>query len=366
MKIALSILLLAHGLFHLLGFVKAYGLSHIQQLSQPISKSMGLAWLVASLLFIAVSILMLLKKEWWPILAIIAVVVSQILMLIFWEDTKFGTIVNIVLLVISISAYGSYRFQQIARQEGIDILQNQSITTSSFINQDAIRELPLIVQKWMAFSGIIGQPKSHTVRIRQRGELKTAPNGKWMPFTAEQYINTNNPSYVWISHIKANSLLYMEGRDKLEKGKGQMLIKLYGLFPVVNEANNEKIDLGSLQRYLAEMCWFPSAALNDNVLWEAIGQNSAKATLKAHGKEVSGIFTFDHNGKITAFETRRYYGGDQDAKLETWHIEMLDFKEFEGIKIPNKCKVTWKLNDGNFNWLNLEIIELEYNKNQPW
>ncbi|MDH3712097.1 MAG: hypothetical protein OER04_19580, partial [Cyclobacteriaceae bacterium] len=66
-------------------------------------------------------------------------------------------------------------------------------------------------------------------------------------------------------------------------------------------------------------------------------------------------------GQLISFETQRYYGGDKDAQLQTWLIEMLDYKEFQRIIIPYKCRVTWILPDGDFNWLNLEITELEFN-----
>jgi hypothetical protein len=34
---------------------------------------------------------------------------------------------------------------------------------------------------------------------------------------------------------------------------------------------------------------------------------------------------------------------------------------FEGITIPNRCEVSWQPPKGNFNWLNLEVIDIKYN-----
>jgi hypothetical protein len=36
------------------------------------------------------------------------------------------------------------------------------------------------------------------------------------------------------------------------------------------------------------------------------------------------------------------------------------FKEFEGIRVPYKFNVTWKLDTGDFNWLKLEIADIRY------
>jgi hypothetical protein len=38
------------------------------------------------------------------------------------------------------------------------------------------------------------------------------------------------------------------------------------------------------------------------------------------------------------------------------------YREFEGIRIPAKASVTWKLKTGDYNWFNLEINSVVYNK----
>jgi hypothetical protein len=48
--------------------------------------------------------------------------------------------------------------------------------------------------------------------------------------------------------------------------------------------------------------------------------------------------------------------------LEKWHIESKEFRLFEGIRIPGKSEVTWKLKSGDFTWLKLELLNVEYNK----
>ncbi|GAA4941166.1 hypothetical protein GCM10023314_12670 [Algibacter agarivorans] len=45
---------------------------------------------------------------------------------------------------------------------------------------------------------------------------------------------------------------------------------------------------------------------------------------------------------------------------------MTDHKVFNGYKIPYKYEVSWQLKEGDFNWLNLEITDLEYNTLNPY
>ena len=365
MRTILIVLVLIHGLIHLLGFLKAYELANFNQLAQFISKPVGLFWLLISFFFFTTALLIHLKKEWWAYVGLSAVLLSQVLIVIYWKDAKFGTFANIIILLACLIGYGEFQFNRMVRNETQEVLKNLNREQPIQIKEDAIKYLPTIAQKWLVGAGVLENERAVSVRLLQEGEMKTSPDGKWMPFTAVQYFNCDNPSFVWKTRVKPLPLTFLNGRDKLINGEGQILIKLFSLITVVNEGKNEKINAASMQRYLAEMCWFPSAAINDYITWEAIEPTTAKAILTIDGKSVSGIFKFSTEGKLLSFETERYYGSGEDGVLEKWLIEMVGYKEFNGILIPHKCKVTWKLNTGDFNWLNLEITALDYNNPFP-
>lgn len=361
MKFIFSCILLVHGLIHLMGFVKAFQIAEINQLTQSISKPIGMLWLVTSLLFLFSLILFLFKRDGWFVISIIAVVASQIAIILFWNDAKFGTIANSIILLVSVVAYGSYQFNTMVQKESEIILQDIQLENLSVILEEDIAHLPKIIQKWMHNSGVIGKENIVSVSLTQKGEMRTKLGSTWMTFTAIQHFNVENPAFVWTTKVDAMPILKMIGRDKLYHGEGEMLIKLASLIPVVNEGNNPKINQGAMVRFLAESCWFPSLAISDSITWETINDTLAKATLTAHGKSVSGVFNFSPDGDLISFEAQRYYGGKNDSKLERWHVNMLSYRTFNGIKIPNKSTVTWKLKEGDFNWLNLEITDIKFN-----
>ena len=348
MRFFLIALMLLHGSFHVMGFLKAYGLANIHELTQLISKPVGLVWLLISILFITTGLLILLKIEWWSFVGLLTVILSQILIFFFWKDAKFGTIANIIILIAGLIGYGEFQFNRMVRSESQEISRNLNLEHPNHIKIDDIRHLPTIVQKWLISSGVLEKERVIAVRLSQKGEMKTSPGGKWMPFTAKQYFNCLDPSFVWHTRVRPLPLAFMDGRDKLVHGEGQMLIKLFSLIPVVNEGNNEKINAAIMQRFLAEICWLPTVAIYDYIEWIAMDENSVKAI-------------FSTEGKMLSFETNRYYSGSEDAALEKWLIEMVENKEFNGTKVPYKCKITWKLKEGDFHWMNLEITDLEYN-----
>ena len=99
MRIIITIILLVHGLIHLMGFVKAFNFADIEALTLPISKTTGAFWLLSCLLILTTAGCYFAKLDWWPILGIVAIVLSQVLIFMSWQDAKFGTIANAVILL---------------------------------------------------------------------------------------------------------------------------------------------------------------------------------------------------------------------------------------------------------------------------
>ena len=355
-------IILIHGLIHLLGFFKVFDIGDENQLTAVISKPAGIIWLIATVLFLMTALTYLLNYTVWPFLAVIAVIFSQVLIFTAWGDAKFGTIANIIVLLATIPAFGHVSFSNRVESEQIDLLEQVNTPSNSVITGEDFSHLPTTVQRWLNRSEVPEKPDVSFVRLKQTGEMKTTPDGKWMEFSAVQYFDTKRPAFNWSTEVQMMPLVHLAGRDKLTDGQGEMIIKLLSLFNVVNEKNNEKINSGTMIRYLGEICWFPAVALNESITWEQIDELSAKAMLEINGEEVSGIFKFSENGDFTSFEAERYYGGGEEATLQRWVVEASEHSTFDGYRIPTKLNVTWKLPEGDFTWLHLQITDLEVNR----
>lgn len=357
MRFFVAILLLIHAALHLIGLVKSFHSEAVPQLTRNISKTEGFFWLLASLLLLLSFFMMVFKKEGWPTVAITGVILSQFLISLNWDAAKFGTLANLFILAIALSALGNYRFERLVQQETSLILadnkKNQPL--HEFV------ALPLIVQKWLSVSGATDHPVIRNVRLEQKGKMRTNPKGKWMSFSAVQVSNVLEPAFVWKTTVTAFPVVYLTGRDKLQKAEGAMLISLFSLFPLVNEKGNTQVNTGSLLRYLGEICWFPSAALRPYLHWENLSSTSAKAILQHEGLEVEGVFTFSSQGELLSFEATRFNGAGKKASKQKWLIEIEEDQNFDGITVPSKCNVTWKFPEGDFHWLTLSVTSLRYN-----
>ena len=362
MRIIFFIIIILHALIHLLGFIKAFGFAEINQLTQNISKPIGILWLIALLFLLAAAIQFISNHDLWWITALVAVILSQILIILFWQDAKFGTIPNIVILLVAIVAFADWNFNRDVKNEITEMLAQNITDKKEILTEEKISSLPPIVQKWLRNSGAVGKEMIHTARLKQKGQMKMKPEQeKWYEANAEQYFTVDNPAFIWKVKVDMMPLMFFTGRDKFSDGKGNMLIKVLSLLNVVNDSDNEKINQGTLQRYLGETIWFPTAVVSPYIKWEVIDSLSAKATMTYKGTTGSAVFTFNENGDFVKFSAMRYMGSEENSPLKEWIITLNEYKVYNEIKIPVKGEATWKLDDGDFTWYKLEIYDVEYN-----
>jgi len=361
MRIALTILIVIHGIIHLFGFFKAFGISEFNAISQTISKTYGIFWFLTFLLFAITTILILVHSDYWLLSGFLAVIISQVLIFNYWFDAKFGTVANVIILLATIIGYSSFNFNHKIKGERISLFENSQLKNQEIVTEKALLDLPPIVQKWLTNSGIIGKELISNVHLVQELQLKMKPEQtSWNNGTAEQYFTIQPPAFNWNINTEMNSILSVVGRDKFEDGKGEMIIKLLSLIPIANAKNDEKVNQATLQRYLAEIVWFPSAALSHYIKWETIDDYSARAMMEYKGTKGSGEFHFDKDGNFEKFVAMRYQNSN-DTEPTEWTVTATKAEERNGIKIPVECEASWELESGKWTWLELKITDIQYN-----
>lgn len=361
MRIVYLILIIIHGLIHFVGFVKGFHIAEVKALDLYISRPAGLVWVATGMFFFIYGF------SWWTnyqfswLIGIVAVLISQILVIIYWQDAGAATLLNLIILLGVIASAGSYNFNRLVEADTRRLLSRTSLSPEKVISENDLQNLPPPVQKWLCKSGIIGKPFIRNAKILQIMQMKMKPGQeKWLQAKAEQYSTVDAPAFIWSVDARMNSLIGFLGRDKFEDGKGEMLIKLEGLLNVVHETG-EKMDEGSLQRYLGEMVWLPTLALSPFVTWEKGNDSTAIATLGYKGAKGSGTFYFNSDGDFIKFSAWRYKGNEADAKRYEWVLQVEEYKNFEGIRVPSKMTATWKLEDQDWTWLKLEVVHIDYN-----
>ncbi len=121
------------------------------------------------------------------------------------------------------------------------------------------------------------------------------------------------------------------------------------------------MDQGSMTRYFSEMIWFPTAFLEPNVSFTPIDDQAVRATFSDHGRSVSATLCFDDEGRFTDFVAERYRMAGDRYELTPWSTPMSEYGEFEGLKLPVKGRAVWKLPEGDLEYIDVAITELDYN-----
>lgn len=273
-----------------------------------------------------------------------------------WTAIILLSILVIVLLCVSI---GSILFDRKVKREVVRMFAENRINKNNIVTEEDLLGLPEPVQRWLHNSKVIGKEKIASVRLKQKGFIRVGEEQPWMPFEAEQYYTTGVPEFIWHATVKSGPF-FIKGVDRFQDGRGHMLIKLMSLIKVA-DARGPEIDQGTLVRYLNEIMWFPTAALNDYIEWEPIDSRSARAVMQYKGVNASAVFYFNEAGEQTNFVSERYKEKNGAFIKATWSTPITDYREFHDIRIPAKGEAVWELETGDFPYIKIELIDIDYN-----
>ena len=222
---------LIHGLIHFMGFSKAFGYGNIAQLTNEISKPVGLLWFSTGLLFLICVALYVLKKDSWVYFALVAVVLSQILILLFWNDAKFGTIDNVIILLFTTIGFFQIKFKNEYRtQVKIGLEQSRDILITNLTESDIVH-LPKPVQKYIRYTNCIDKPKVINFKINFSGKIRSREKNVWMHLTSVQYNFIKTSTRLFYLDATMN-YMPVAGFHSFKNGIAFMDIRLLSMFNV--------------------------------------------------------------------------------------------------------------------------------------
>ena len=370
MKIVITVFVFIHGLVHLMGFAKNLNLAGVGGLSGktivPLSKTMvkvaGFIWLTACLFFAASAIGLILGKQWWWGIGICAVIISQLLVILYWQDAWAGTIANAVILIAVLLSSVYYNSENKLSAEIERFMSRADNSREIVVSAEMLENLPPPVKRYLVNTGVIGKTIPNTVRLKQTGRLRETEEKPWMNFVADEYFTVDPPGFIWVGTVKKLGLPIMQVRDSCLDGKGGMLFKAGGFFTVGNETGVE-FDEATLMRYLNEMMWFPAAYLSEYISFEPVDSTSAQVNIDIHGKSASAKMLFGDGGKLVNFVAERHRKIGDAFEMETWSTPIDTYGVSGGLKLPLGGAGVWHLESGDLEYIQLQIEEIEYDVN---
>ncbi|WP_136667996.1 DUF6544 family protein [Flavobacterium sp. H122] len=361
MKTAFIIIVFLHGLIHLLGFIKAFELKEIKNFTLSISRPMGIAWLIATILFLAhgCSYFANFKYNWF--IGFIAVVISQILILIFWKDAKLGTLLNIIIFSVSFVDFGSYLIKnEFTAKVKNDFSNNNELVTDILTEPDIVH-LPSIIQKYLHYTKSVGQPKVKNFKAEFFGRMRGKPNDEYMELQSVQYNFFQKPSRCFFMEAQKMKLP-ATGLHLYQNEKATFEVKILNWLKII-DAKGIKLNQAETVTFFNDMCCIAPATLIDRkITWKVINDTTAKGIYKNGKIKISAVLYFNKKGQLLNFISNdRFETDGKQYKNYPWATPVEDYRMINGYFLPGKAKLVYQKPEEDFTYGELEYKSVKYN-----
>jgi hypothetical protein len=353
---------LFHGLIHFMGFSKAFNYGTLPLLIRDISKPMGILWFVAGFLFILSTALYLFKKDGWVYIALMALVLSQLLIIYNWQEAKIGTAANVLILIVTVLGIFQIKFKKNYKDEVKLRMAKSKIMQTSKLSESEIAFLPHSVKKYIRYTGCIGKPKVNNFKASFSGKIRKDKKSEWMKLNSEQYNIVANPTRLFFLDAIMKHMP-VAGFHCFKNSTAFMDIRLFSIFKVEYQSGYE-MDISETVTFFNDMCVLAPATLIDNrIEWVELERNKVKATFTNNGINVSALLYFNEKGELVNFvsEDRYSIGENSTITKHTWSTPLREYKTIHDYKLASYAETIYTYPDGDFTYATFTLKNIEYN-----
>jgi len=184
--------------------------------------------------------------------------------------------------------------------------------------------------------------------------MRLEPDGKWLSFTAEQWLAVRETAFCWHARVKMAPFVTAVVEDAYEAGHGRLDAKLWGAVTLAH-GEGPAVDRGEIQRYLAEVPWNPGALLhNPELRFEERPDGAVRVYTRERTLYVDLFFNAAGDVVRTFCANRPY----REEGLRAWEGHFAAYEELGGLRVPTRGEVTWLLTEGPFTYWRGEVISL--------
>ncbi|MFN0064298.1 MAG: DUF6544 family protein [Myxococcaceae bacterium] len=363
---------IVHGFIHLVGAIKGFGWADVSQLTEPIGTMMGACWLAAGAMSVVAGVLLIARASTWWILAAVAALSSQALILSAWNDAKAGTVANVLLAIAA--AYGlrsqgprsfRSRFRQVARETSASVKP----TVVGPVTDRELGHLPSPVANYLRRAGTLGRPHIFGFHADISGRIRGGSDQPWMSWRGEQ-VNTYGATPSRVFYMDAT----MKGlpTDVLHAYVGpsaRMQVRLASLATIV-DAHGPEMDQAETVTLLNDLCILAPAALVDAPIeWSSLDSHHVRATYRNAGHTVSAVLTFDEQDQLVDFVSDDRLRSSSDGRTFTrqrWSTPLADYRSFGDRRLASRGRAFWQPTDGpSFDYLEFHVDNITYQEAKP-
>ena len=362
LRIFTFLFLLIHALIHLLGCISAWMPGYLPSFSTAVTPVAGLCWLLAAGLFLLALRQLVKQVAGWWIPALAALLVSQVLVMVYWPDAGWGTAPNAVILLAVTAGYGNWSFERKWQKEVRLFFRTEPLGNPAIITEEDLQFLPPPVQRYLRYTGCVGKPRVRNMRVVFEGTMRSRSQG-WFPFRSVQYNFLEAPARLFFMKGILKGIR-VPGYHRFVRGHASMDIRLFGWIPVVRHREG-LMNASETVTLLNDICLMAPAALVDQRFrWEAVDDEHARVFYKTAGREVSALLVFNEAGQLVNFHSDDR-GDIGDMQTHPFSTPCGHYRNFGGYTLQSEGDAVWHYPDGPFIYGHFILKELAYNLEQP-
>lgn len=365
MRITLAAFFVVHGLIHLLGFAKAFGLAEVPQLSQHISRTFGLLWLgSAGAMALAAASLFLMPRSWW-VVALAAAILSQGLIVASWSDARFGTIANLIILAAALFGFasqGPLSFRAEFRREVERRLDKMTLSRQLLVEED-LTSLPEPVRAYLRVSGAVGKPRVEFFSATWQGKIRGGPDEPWMTATAVQHNFIRDPARFFLMDAR-KGLLPADVYHSFVDGSARMRVRAASLVPILDSSGPELTRAETVTLFNDLCVLAPGALIDSRIRWEAVDSLTARGHFTVGGNTVAALLYFNDMGELVDFVSDDRLAASPDGRSFTprrWSTPLGSYRQMGDRRVSTHGAGVWHPPEGPYPYVELDLIELRIN-----
>jgi hypothetical protein len=231
------------------------------------------------------------------------------------------------------------------------------------VTEADLAPLPPPVQRYLRFTGSVGQPRVQAVRARFGGFLQGGRGEPWMPMTARQVSFFDEPArFFLVSATQAG--IPFEAFHRFVGPSATFAVKVASLV-TVTDAKGPEMDRSETVTHFNDMVLLaPPTLVSPAIRWEAVDDRTARATFTRGAVTIRAELEFDGEGRVTGFRSDDRSMASKDGssfRKARWSTPVHEYRAFGAHRLASRGEAVWDLPDGPHEYARFEFLDVEFN-----
>jgi hypothetical protein len=231
--------------------------------------------------------------------------------------------------------------------------------SSAPVTEADLAGLPPVAARYLRVMGVVGRPRTWSLRTHFTGRFRRGPDQPWLPLDAWQYNSGLEVARLFRMRLLVARVVPMWGWDTYRAGTGRMLGKALGLVTVADGSGPE-FDTGELVTWLNDAVLLaPAMLLDARIGWEPVGKDGFRVSVTDAGRTVSAQVFLDEEGRPRDFRTEDRWADLPGGPVRTpWSTPVQGWTVVDGRPRITGGTAVWHLPEGEYSYGEMALVDL--------